>query len=154
MANELAGFASLPADTFAEGPQTSFIDDAHAAGLQVHPYTHRNEERYLTLDAEGNFQTPEEEILQYIEIGFDGFFTDFPGTGVAVVDSVTGEFVQSPQNPDLGDRFLNGANAPASQRDFEAVASVSLMGETTGHIPKGHQVNSAGNPRRQPLPKP
>ena len=30
----------------------------------------------------------------------------------------------------LSDRFLNGANAPASQRDFEAVASVSLMGET------------------------
>ena len=29
-----------------------------------------------------------------------------------------------------GDRFLNGADAPASRRDFEAVASVSLMGET------------------------
>ena len=29
-----------------------------------------------------------------------------------------------------GDRFLNGANAPASRRDFEALASVSLMGET------------------------
>ncbi|MEM8720810.1 MAG: alternative oxidase [Cyanobacteria bacterium P01_G01_bin.39] len=29
-----------------------------------------------------------------------------------------------------GDNFLNGADAPASRRDFEAVASVSLMGET------------------------
>ena len=27
------------------------------------------------------------------------------------------------------DRFLNGAFAPASRRDFEAVASVSLMGQ-------------------------
>ena len=89
------------------GEITSFVDDAHAAGLQVHPYTHRNEERFLTLDAEGNFQTPEEEIQQYIEVGFDGFFTDFPGTGVAVVDSVTGEFVQSPQNPNLGDDLPN-----------------------------------------------
>ena len=100
------------------GEITSFVDDAHAAGLQVHPYTHRNEERFLTLDAEGNFQTPEEEIQQYIEIGFDGFFTDFPGTGVAVVDSVTGEFVQSPQNPTLGDGLPNLSGS----RGFEGMA--------------------------------
>ncbi|MBE9043158.1 esterase-like activity of phytase family protein [Pleurocapsales cyanobacterium LEGE 10410] len=100
------------------GEITSFVDDAHAAGLQVHPYTHRNEERYLTLDAEGNPQTPEEEIQQYIEIGFDGFFTDFPGTGVAVVDSLTGEFVQSPQNPDLGNELPNISGS----RGFEGMA--------------------------------
>lgn len=100
------------------GEITSFVDDAHAAGLQVHPYTHRNEERYLTLDAEGNFQTPEEEIEQYIEVGFDGFFTDFPGTGVAVVDSITGEFVQSPQNPDLEDGLPNLAGS----RGYEGMA--------------------------------
>ena len=93
------------------GEITSFVDDAHAAGLQVHPYTHRNEEQFLTLDAEGNPQTPESEIQQYIEVGFDGFFTDFPGTAVAVVDSVTGEFVQSPQNPDLGDNLPNLAGS-------------------------------------------
>ncbi|HEY9772006.1 MAG TPA: esterase-like activity of phytase family protein [Coleofasciculaceae cyanobacterium] len=89
------------------GEVTSFIDDAHAAGLQVHPYTHRNEERFLTLEVDGTPQTPEGEIQQLIEIGVDGFFTDFPATGVAVVDSVTGEFVQSPQNPDLGDGLPN-----------------------------------------------
>ncbi len=86
---------------------TSFVHDAHAAGLQVHPYTHRNEESYLTLEADGTPQTPEGEIQQLIEIGVDGFFTDFPATGVAVVDSVTGEFIQSPQNPDLGDGLPN-----------------------------------------------
>ncbi len=100
------------------GEVTSFVDDAHAAGLQVHPYTHRNEERFLTLDAEGNPQTPEAEIEQYIQVGFDGFFTDFPGTGVAVVDSVTGEFVQSPQNPDLGDDLPNLSGS----RGYEGMA--------------------------------
>ncbi len=100
------------------GEITSFVDDAHAAGLQVHPYTHRNEEQYLTLDAEGNPQTPEEEIKQYIEVGFDGFFTDFPGTGAAVVDSLTDEFVLSPENPNLGDALPN----LASSRGFEGMA--------------------------------
>ena len=101
------------------GEITSFVDDAHVAGLQVHPYTHRNGEQFLTLDAEGNPQIPEEEIKQYFEVGFDGFFTDFPGTGVAVVDAVTGEFVQSPQNPTLGDDGI--ANLSRSQ-GFEGMA--------------------------------
>ena len=100
------------------GEVTSFVDDAHAAGLQVHPYTHRNEEQFLTLEADGTPQTPEEEIKQYVRVGFDGFFTDFPGTGVAVVDSVTGEFVQSPQNPDLGDELANLSGS----RGFEGMA--------------------------------
>ena len=39
--------------------------------------------------------------------------TNYKGSLVWVLDS---------------DRFLNGANAPASRRDFEAVASVPLMG--------------------------
>jgi hypothetical protein len=100
------------------GEVTSFIDDAHAAGLQVHPYTHRNEESYLTLEADGTPQTPEGEIEQLIEIGVDGFFTDFPATGVAVVDSITGQFVQSPENPDLGDGLPN----LETSRGFEGMA--------------------------------
>jgi glycerophosphoryl diester phosphodiesterase len=86
---------------------TSFITDAHAADLQVHPYTHRNEESYLTLAADRTPQTTEGEIEQLIEIGVDGFFTDFPATGVVVVDSVTGDLAQSPQNPELGDDLPN-----------------------------------------------
>ncbi|MGL5942188.1 MAG: esterase-like activity of phytase family protein [Waterburya sp.] len=100
------------------GEVTSFIDDAHAAGLQVHPYTHRNEESYLTLEADGTPQTPEGEIEQLIEIGVDGFFTDFPATGVAVVDSITGQFVQSSENPDLGDALPN----LETSRGFEGMA--------------------------------
>ena len=94
------------------------VDYAHDAGLQVHPYTLRDEEQFLTLDAEGNPQTPEQEVVQLVEVGVDGFFTDFPATGVAVVDSITGEFVVSPQNPDLGDGVPNLAGS----RGFEGMA--------------------------------
>lgn len=64
------------------------IDWAHDAGLQVHPYTFRNEERYLTVEEDGTLQTPEEEYRQVIELGVDGFFTDFPGTAAYVVGSL------------------------------------------------------------------
>ncbi|MEM9908959.1 MAG: glycerophosphodiester phosphodiesterase family protein, partial [Cyanobacteria bacterium P01_D01_bin.44] len=58
------------------GEITAFIDDAHAADLQVHPYTLRDEERFLTLNPDGTPQTAEQEFQQLIEIGADGFFTD------------------------------------------------------------------------------
>ncbi|MGK7922039.1 MAG: glycerophosphodiester phosphodiesterase family protein, partial [Trichodesmium sp.] len=73
------------------GEITSFIDDAHDAGLQVHPYTLRDEERFLTLNPDGTPQTPGEEFEQLIEIGADGFFTDFPATGSIVVDQFISE---------------------------------------------------------------
>ncbi|MGF1591596.1 MAG: esterase-like activity of phytase family protein [Pleurocapsa sp.] len=100
------------------GEVSPLVDYAHNADLQVHPYTLRNEERFLTLDAQGNPQTPEAEFIQLLEVGVDGFFTDFPATGVAVVDSVTGELVQSPQNPNLGDGFPN----LSSSQGFEGMA--------------------------------
>jgi hypothetical protein len=100
------------------GEVTSFIEDAHAAGLQVHPYTYRDEEQFLTLNADGTAQTAEAEIEQIIELGADGFFTDFPSTGVAVVDSLTNPLVQSPDNPELED---NAPNLPSS-RGFEGLA--------------------------------
>jgi glycerophosphoryl diester phosphodiesterase len=90
------------------GEVTSFIDDAHAAGLQVHPYTLRDEERFLTLNPDGTPQTPEEEYEQLIEIGADGFFTDFPRTGDPVRDKLVAEEVRSPQNPDFDFDTLNG----------------------------------------------
>jgi glycerophosphoryl diester phosphodiesterase len=77
---------------------TSLIKDAHNVGLLVHPYTFRNEAQYLASDYEGN---PEAEFQQYINLGVDGYFTDFPGTGNLVRDQLTGEFVRSPQNPDV-----------------------------------------------------
>jgi glycerophosphoryl diester phosphodiesterase len=63
-----------------------FVEWAHDAGMQVHPYTLRNEERYLTLNPDGTPQTPEDEFRQLIELGIDGFFTDYARTGRMVVD--------------------------------------------------------------------
>jgi glycerophosphoryl diester phosphodiesterase len=80
---------------------TSLIQDAHGAGLLVHPYTFRNEARYLASDYNGN---PELELRQFINLGIDGFFDDFPGTGDLVRDQITSSLVRSPQNPDV----LNG----------------------------------------------
>lgn len=54
--------------------------NARAAGLLVHPFTFRNEQRRLVGDFKGN---PLNEYLAFYEIGVDGLFTDFPDTAVA-----------------------------------------------------------------------
>lgn len=84
------------------------IDFAHNSGLQVHPYTLRDEERFLTLNEDGTPQTPEQEFQQLVEIGADGFFTDFPRTGDPVVDKLTSDQVRSPNNSDFDFNTLNG----------------------------------------------
>jgi glycerophosphoryl diester phosphodiesterase len=96
------------------------VEDAHDAGLQVHPYTFRDEERFLVVDEDGTPQTAEEEYEQYIELGVDGYFTDFPATGDLVRDRVTGEFVKSPDNPTIISN-PEEANLPRS-RGFEGMA--------------------------------
>ncbi|CAL4934682.1 unnamed protein product [Urochloa decumbens] len=60
------------------GPPTDLVARAHALGLQVHPYTFRNENKYLHF----NFhQDPYAEYEYWLkEIGVDGLFTDFPGS--------------------------------------------------------------------------
>lgn len=98
----------------------SFVDDAHQAGLQVHPYTLRNEERFLTLNVDGTTQTPEQEFVQLTQIGVDGFFTDFPGTGADVVAQLDADLVYSPDHP----KVLAGdvdSNLPRS-RGYEGMA--------------------------------
>jgi myo-inositol-hexaphosphate 3-phosphohydrolase/phosphodiesterase/alkaline phosphatase D-like protein len=91
---------------------TSLIDDAHEQGLLVHAYTFRNEDRFLASDYKNN---PEAEFRQFIGLGIDGYFTDFPGTGDLVRDQITSNEVRSPQNPDVLAKpefdTLNG-NAP------------------------------------------
>jgi glycerophosphoryl diester phosphodiesterase len=55
------------------------VDAAHAAGLQVHPYTFRAERRFLPGD------TPDlaAELRRYFDLGVDGVFTDHPDVAVA-----------------------------------------------------------------------
>jgi glycerophosphoryl diester phosphodiesterase len=79
-------------------PPTSLVQDAHTAGLLVHPYTFRNEGRFLAADYNGN---PELEYRQFIQLGVDGYFSDFPGTGDLVRDQIVAPFVRSPQNSNV-----------------------------------------------------
>ncbi len=68
------------------GEVRPYVEWAHDAGMQIHPYTLRNEERYLTLNPDGTVQTAEGEFEQFIELGVDGFFTDFPESGRIAVN--------------------------------------------------------------------
>ena len=71
----------------ASGPPTSLVADAHAAGLRVHPWTFRAENFFLP----PRFRTGVDpkahgdliaEISPFLQLGVDGFFTDYPYIGV------------------------------------------------------------------------
>jgi len=69
---------------------TSFVENAHAAGLLVHPYTFRRENAFLPLELRSSADAAgigdlETEIRQFLELGINGFFTDNPDTGVQAV---------------------------------------------------------------------
>ncbi len=72
---------------------TDLLRDAHAAGLQVQPYTFRPENRFLApqfRDGEGDNARHEAgsvaEIRAYLALGIDAFFTDDPALGRRAVD--------------------------------------------------------------------
>jgi glycerophosphoryl diester phosphodiesterase len=71
-----------------DAPPTDLVIDAHMAGLRVHPWTFRAENMFLPpslrvgTDPAAHGQI-EKEIRRFIDFGVDGFFTDFPGAGVA-----------------------------------------------------------------------
>ena len=67
------------------------VREAHAQSLLVHVWTFRAENEFLPDDlrigaspaAHGNLAA---EIRRYLDIGIDGFFTDFPAIGASVRD--------------------------------------------------------------------
>jgi glycerophosphoryl diester phosphodiesterase len=59
---------------------TDLIERAHKAGLLIHTWTFRNEQRRLLAEYNGN---PVEEYLQFYDLGIDGLFSDFADTAVA-----------------------------------------------------------------------
>jgi glycerophosphoryl diester phosphodiesterase len=66
------------------GPAKQLVDGelvaaAHAAGLAVHPYTFRSEQRFLS-DGAPDLAA---ELRRYFEMGVDGVFTDNPDVAVA-----------------------------------------------------------------------
>ncbi|WP_222196023.1 glycerophosphodiester phosphodiesterase [Modestobacter italicus] len=73
------------------GEPTSFVADAHAVDLLVHPYTFRNENAFLPADLDEGadpaaYGRAIEEQLRFWEAGVDGIFTDNPDTGVVTRD--------------------------------------------------------------------
>jgi glycerophosphoryl diester phosphodiesterase len=67
---------------------TSFVDDAHAAGLQVHAFTFRDENRFLPLELRSSDDPNARgdaiaEYRQFFGLGVDGVFSDNPDTAVA-----------------------------------------------------------------------
>jgi glycerophosphoryl diester phosphodiesterase len=69
------------------GKPTSFIDDAHKAGLVVHPYTFRRENAFTPCELDSSADPAGigdlvSEIRQFIRLGVDGFFTDNADYGV------------------------------------------------------------------------
>jgi glycerophosphoryl diester phosphodiesterase len=74
-------------------PVAPLVHDAHAAGLEVHPYTFRPENHFLAADfrngagdAARNEAGSVAEIRAYLATGIDAFFTDDPALGRRALD--------------------------------------------------------------------
>ncbi|HTE59212.1 MAG TPA: glycerophosphodiester phosphodiesterase [Solirubrobacteraceae bacterium] len=69
-------------------PPTTFVRDAHRAGLLVHPYTFRPENTFLPLELRSSANPAEygnlaAEVRQFFDLGVDGLFSDNPDKAVA-----------------------------------------------------------------------
>jgi glycerophosphoryl diester phosphodiesterase len=58
----------------AAGRDAGFVGAAHERGLEVHPWTFRNDA------LPKGFSQPEDEYFSYFDLGIDAFFSDFSGT--------------------------------------------------------------------------
>lgn len=65
-------------------PASDVVKNAHAVGLEVVPFTFRNEPRRLVSDYKGD---PKAEYRKFYDLGVDGLFSDFVDTAVAARDS-------------------------------------------------------------------
>jgi len=79
-ANGIGPYKKLLLDKY--GQDTGFVKAAHEAGLTVHPWTFRDDQ------PDDDFSDmPTAEIHRYLNLGIDGFFTDFADTGVKARES-------------------------------------------------------------------
>ncbi|CEM38207.1 unnamed protein product [Vitrella brassicaformis CCMP3155] len=83
-------------DTLSADTKTTFVDDAHAAGLVVHPFTFRAENEFLPLNfRNGTDETAIGDMIGemelFLEAGIDGVFVDHPDIGKQGVE----DFVNS-----------------------------------------------------------
>ncbi|MEH2127451.1 esterase-like activity of phytase family protein [Nostoc sp.] len=126
-------------------PPSTLIQDAHNAGLQVHPYTFRAEDQYLAADYKGKLEL---EIQQFYQLGVDALFSDFPDIADKVRDQLRDDpqynVVRSPQNPDVlsGDAFANlgsskgfeGGAINASKTKLYFLLEGTVQGDTPGAL--------------------
>ncbi|MEH1947929.1 MAG: esterase-like activity of phytase family protein [Nostoc sp.] len=126
-------------------PPSTLIQDAHNAGLQVHPYTFRAEDQYLAADYKGQLAL---EIQQFYQLGVDALFSDFPDIADEVRDRLRDDpqynVVRSPQNPDVlsGDAFANlagskgfeGGAINASKTKLYFLLEGTVQGDTPGAL--------------------
>ena len=61
---------------------TTLVRDAHGAGLFVHVWTLRREAQFLPKSYQGDMAA---EVKQFVELGVDGMFTDFPDIAAGVI---------------------------------------------------------------------
>ncbi|MFE1905090.1 glycerophosphodiester phosphodiesterase [Streptomyces gardneri] len=76
------------------GTPTTLVRDAHAEGLVLHPYTHRNENSFLPADfRRGTDPTAYGDsfgaLKRYLETGIDGIFSDNPDTALLAAADLT-----------------------------------------------------------------
>ncbi|MEH2223931.1 esterase-like activity of phytase family protein [Nostoc sp.] len=126
-------------------PPSTLVQDAHNAGLQVHPYTFRAEDQYLAADYKGKLEL---EIQQFYQLGVDALFSDFPDIADGVRDRLRDDpqynVVRSPQNPDVlsGDAFANlagskgfeGGAINASKTKLYFLLEGMVQGDTLGAL--------------------
>lgn len=70
------------------GAVSSFVEDAHAVDLKVHPYTFRAENAFLPAEFQSDDASPtaigslDKELKAYFDAGIDGVFSDQPDKAV------------------------------------------------------------------------
>jgi glycerophosphoryl diester phosphodiesterase len=110
------------------GTPTTLVKDSHAAGLVVHPYTFRSEDFFLASDYKGD---PKKEFEQFINLGVDAYFTDFPGTGDLVRDRLAGTPVVSNLG---GSKGFEGLAISPDQKTLYPLLEGTVFGDPAGSL--------------------